>query len=192
MVRSLFLSLVLFAGASCAAAGEPSTSPPREEVTHARTMVTMMDASGTVVEIPVTTTSYGGARAVEIASNADSVFLLLTGVYQDLGINVGTINGTNLTVGNTQIRVRGRLGRQPVSTFVDCGQTGLRGAAADAYPIRLSVLSTVIPNGDGSRLLTRVEGAYTAAEASGTVACTSTGELEGMIGRAVLERSVRR
>jgi hypothetical protein len=79
-----------------------------------------------------------------------------------------------------------------VSTFLDCGQTGLRGPAADAYPIRLSVLSTVLPNGDGSRLLTRVEGAYTAAEASGTVACTSTGELEGMIGRAVQERAARR
>lgn len=192
MVRSSFLSLVLFAGASCAPAGEPSTSPPREEVTHTRTVITTVNAQGNTVQVPVTTTSYGGARAFDIGSTADAVFALIPGVYQDLGINVGTIDGSNRTAGNTQIRVRGRLGRLPLSTFLDCGQTGLRGAAADAFPVRLSVVSTVIPNGGESRLLTRVEAAYTTAEASGTVACTSTGELEGMIGRAVQERAARR
>jgi hypothetical protein len=155
-------------------------------------VITTVNAAGGTTQMSVTTTSYGGARAFDIGSNPDAVFALIGGVYQDLGINVGTIDGTNRTTGNTQIRVRGRLGRQPLSTFLDCGQTGLRGPAANAYPVRLSVLSTVVPNGDGSRLLTRVEGAYTAAEASGTIACNSTGELEGMIGRAVVERAARR
>jgi hypothetical protein len=191
MVRSSFLSLLLLATASCAAAGDPSTSPPREEVTRSTTVITTAGPGGATVQIPVTTTNYGGAREFQIAADADAAFAAIAGVYQDLGMTVGTIDGPNRTTGNSQIRVRGRLGRLPVSTFLDCGQTGLRGPAADAFPVRLSVLSTVVPDGQESRLRTRVEGAYTAAEASGTVACTSTGELEAMIGRAVQGRVAR-
>jgi hypothetical protein len=179
-------ALLVAALAGCATAAEPG---PQERVTRNTTVIATVDAGGRSRVTPITTTSYTGPREAALESPADVVFAALGAVYQDMGIPVGTIDTPNRTTGNTQVRARGRLGRHPVSTYLDCGQTGLRGPAADAYPVRISVLSTVVPAGQGSRLRTLVEAGYTAAEASGTVACTSTGELEAAIARAVTVRT---
>lgn len=177
-------ALLVAALAGCATAADPARGP-QERVTRTTTMIAINDAAGVPKVTPITTTTYTSPRDAEIGSSPDVVFAALSAAYRDMGIPVGTIDTPNRTAGNTQVRARGRLGRQPVSTYLDCGQTGLRGAAADAYPVRISVVSAVVPAGEGSRLRTLVEGAYTAAEASGTVACTSTGELESAIAQAV-------
>jgi hypothetical protein len=189
MLRSILASTLVLAAAGCATAAEPATTRSPERVTRNTTLVTTVDASGGSVQTSVTTMSYAAMTETQIARAPDAVFGVLAGVYQDLGITVGTIDAPNRTTGNTQIRVRGRLGRVPVATYLDCGNTGLQGAAANAYPVRMSVLSTVTPEGEGSRLRTVVEGVYTSAESSGAVACSSTGELEGAIARAALARA---
>ncbi|HEY0022480.1 MAG TPA: hypothetical protein VGB24_06200 [Longimicrobium sp.] len=188
MLRSILASTLVWAAAGCAAAAEPATTRGPERVTRNTTMVTTVDAAGGSKVTSVTTTSYAAAAETQIARAPDAVFGVLGGVYEDLGITVGTIDAPNRTTGNTQIRARGRLGRAPISTYLDCGNTGLQGAAANSFPVRLSVLSSVTPEGEGSRLRTVVEGVYTSAESSGAVACSSTGELEGAIARAVQVR----
>jgi hypothetical protein len=188
MLRSILVSTLVLAAAGCATAAEPATTRGPERVTRNTTMVTTVDAAGGSKVTSVTTTSYAAMTETQIARAPDAVFGVLAGVYQDLGITVGTTDAPNRTAGNTQIRARGRLGRVPISTYLDCGNTGLQGAAANAFPVRLSVLSSVTPEGEGSRLRTVVEGVYTSAESSGTVACSSTGELEGAIARGVQAR----
>lgn len=180
-------AILLVAFASCATAADPA-SAPRERVTRNTTMVTTVDASGQTVLTPITTLAYAGARETAFESSADVVYAAVPAAYQDMGITVGTIDGPNRTAGNRQVRARGRLGRRPISVYLDCGQTALRGPAADAFPVRMSVLSTVVAAGEGSRLRTVVEGSYSSAESSGTVACSSTGELESAIARAVTLR----
>ena len=188
MLRDILASTLLLAAAGCATA-EPATTRGPERVTRNTTMVTTVDAAGGSKVTAVTTTSYAAMAETQLDRAPDAVFGVLGGVYEDLGIAVGTIDAPNRTTGNTQIRARGRLGRVPVSTYLDCGNTGLQGAAANAFPVRMSVLSTVSAEGDGSRLRTVVEGVYTSAESSGAVACSSTGELEATIARAVLARA---
>lgn len=183
--RSALLVAVL---AGCAPAADPARGP-QERVTRNTTMIATVDATGRSTVTPITVTTYAGAREAAFESSAEVVFAALGAAYQDMGIAVGTIDAPNRTTGNTQVRARGRLGRHPVSKYLDCGQTVLRGPAADAYPVRISVLSTVVPAGQGSRLRTVVEAGYTTAEASGTVACTSTGELESAIARTVTVRT---
>lgn len=185
-----FLRSALLAAAltGCATATDPARGP--ERVTRTTTMIATVDAAGVSKVTPITITSYAAASETQIARAPNAVFGVLAGVYQDLGIAIGTVDTPNRTTGNTQVRARGRLGRVPVSTYLDCGNTGLQGAAANAFPVRLSVLSYVTPEGEGgSRLRTIVEGVYTTAESSGTVACSSTGELEGAIARAVQTRT---
>ena len=189
MLRTIFASTLVLAAAGCATAADPVTTRGAERVTRNTTMVTTVDAAGGSKVTAVTTTSYAASTETQIARAPDAVFGVLTGVYQDLGITVGTMDAPNRTAGNTQIRVRGRLGRVPVATYLDCGNTGLQGAAANAYPVRMSVLSSVSSEGEGSRLRTVVGGVYTSAESSGAVACSSTGELEGAIARAALARA---
>jgi hypothetical protein len=158
-------------------------------VTRNTTLIHSASAAGASKVTAITTHSYAAATETQIARAPDAVFGVLEGVYQELGITVGTIDAPNRTTGNTQIRARGHLGRVPLATYLDCGNTGLQGVAANTFPIRLSVLSSVTPEGEGSRLRTVVGGVYTSAEASGAVACSSTGELEAAIARDVLARA---
>jgi len=190
MLRTILASTLVLAAAGCATAAERATTQGPERVTRNTTFINTVDAGGGSKVTAVTLTTYAAATETQIARAPDAVFGVLAGVYQDLGIAVGTIDTPNRTTGNTQIRARGRLGRVPVSTYLDCGNTGLQGAAANTFPVRMSVLSSVTPEGEGSRLRTVVEGVYTSAEASGTVACSSTGELEGAIARAVQVRII--
>lgn len=188
MLRTIFASMLVLAAAGCATAAEPATTRGPERVTRKTTVISTVDAGGGSKVTSVTTNSYAAATETQIARAPDAVFGVLAGVYEDLGITVGTIDAPNRTTGNTQIRARGRLGRVPISTYLDCGNTGLQGAAANSFPVRLSVLSSVTPEGEGSRLRTVVGGVYTSAESSGAVNCSSTGELEGAIARAVQAR----
>ena len=145
MLRTILASTLVLAAAGCAAAAEPATARGPERVTRNTTMVNTVNAAGGSKVTAITTTSYAASAETQIARAPDAVFGVLPGVYQDLGITVGTVDAPNRTAGNTQVRARGRLGRTPISTYLDCGNTGLQGAAADAFPIRLSVLSSVTP-----------------------------------------------
>lgn len=189
MARIWSSAALLAALAACASAGtrEPGTESAERNVT----MVTTTAASGQTVTTPVTTYSDVGARAVEIQGTADDVFRALPEAYRTAGLEVVTSDPPNRTAGNTQIRVRRNLGRQPLSAYLDCGTSGLSGPAADAYPVRLSVVSTVTPSGSTSQLRTVVRAAYVTAEQSGTTPCNTTGALETAIARAVQLQVVR-
>jgi hypothetical protein len=193
MTRTSLSAALLLALSACATAPREDEAPsaPREQTTRNTQMITTVDASGRTTVIPLTTTSFSGAREVEVLASADDVFRVLGEAYTDFGMTIGTIDPPNRTTGNANFSARGKLGRTDLSTYLDCGQTGLRGPAANVFPVRMSVLTMVIPDGDKSRVRTLVSGAYVAAETSGTVACTSTGELEGAIARAVQFRAAR-
>lgn len=193
MTRTSLSAALLLALSACATAPREADAPdrPREEVTRNTQMISTVDPSGRPMVTAITTSFFSGAREVEVPANADNVFRVLGEAYTDLGMTVGTIDPPNRTTGNANFQVRGKLGRADVSTYLDCGQTGLRGPAANAFPVRMSVLTMVIPNGEKSRVRTLVSGAYVAAEASGTVACSTTGEMEAAIGRAVQLRLAR-
>ncbi len=183
MIRTLSSAALLAMLAACATAGAGTGgSAPPERTT---TMVTTTTSTGQTVTTPVTTYSDVGLAPVAIAGTPDNVFRVLPEAYRAVGIELVTSDPPNRTGGNTQIRVRRNLGRAPLSSYLDCGTSGLSGPAADAYPVRLSVVSTVIPSGSTSQLRTVVRGAYATAEQSGTTPCNTTGALEAAIARAV-------
>jgi type IV pilus biogenesis protein CpaD/CtpE len=189
MIRTSSAAVLFATLAACASAGtrQPGTEPAERTVT----MVTTTNAAGQTTTTPVTTYADVGMRPVEIHGTADNVFRVLPEAYRTLGMEVVTSDPPNRTAGNTQIRVRRNLGRQALSTYLDCGTSGLSGPAADAFPIRLSVVSTVTPSGTTSQLRTVVRAAYVTAEQSGTTPCNTTGALESAIARAVQLQLVR-
>jgi len=189
MTRTLTFAALLATLAACASAGNPDPgAEPAERVT---TMVTTTSASGQTTTTPVTTYTDPGMRSVEIQGTPDNVFRVLPAAYKALGMEVVTSDPPNRTAGNTQIRARRNLGSQSLSYYLDCGTSGLSGPAADIYPVRLSVVSTVTPTGSTSRLRTVVRAAYATAEQSGTTPCNTTGALESAIARAVQLELVR-
>lgn len=90
------------------------------------------------------------ADVVTIPFDADAVFRILPSVYDSLGIQVNTVDPAKKTVGNSGYKIRNRLGKMPLSMYLDCGGSSQIGPNADSYDVYLSVLTTVSANGAGS------------------------------------------
>lgn len=189
MIRSTSSAVLLLALAACASTGSSASGGASvAESQRNTTLITSVDATGRSTVIPITTYSGGGAAPVRVEASADSVFAVLSHVYPSIGIPVGTSDPGNRTIGNTQVRATRRLGNTAISDYVDCGVTGLGRQAADVYPVRLAVISTVTPEGQASQVQTRVQAVYVTGEQSGTNPCTTKGTLEALIARTATLR----
>lgn len=189
MTRSTVSALVLFALSSCATAGTTATeqAAPRRTITT----VTNTNAAGQTTTTALTTYTTAAAPATIQAVPA-AVFAVLGEVYSAIGIEVGTVDAPTRTMGNTQFRATRRLRNEPLSRYVDCGGNSMGASLANTRPVRISILSTVTPQGTSSQLRTVVEASTTTAEQSGGIPCTSTGELEASIARMVALRLAAR
>ena len=115
-----------------------------------------------------------------LSTPPDSVFAALPAVDTDLGIEVKYLNPPARELGNVEfVRVH-RLGGQRLTDFLARG-TGLTGPAADSYRITMLLVTSVLPDGTGSRVETRFQArgvdAAQGAKAGSTV-CQSLGTLE--------------
>ncbi len=167
--------------AACASGGTPS---PDEHAPTDRIVTT--DQSGRVIH---TTDYYSGTQAL-IHAPPSSVMALLSQVYPDLGIPIGTMVPDNGQIGNTSYRVPGhRLKTMQLSRILDCGQESVAGSRADADEITLDVLSTIKPVGDtGSVINTYVSAiARPFGTSSDPVTCASSGALERIINERVVK-----
>ncbi|MCU0648556.1 MAG: hypothetical protein MUF00_11205 [Gemmatimonadaceae bacterium] len=117
------------------------------------------------------------------------VWTQLTAVYDEAKIITNVRDSTAGEIGNLTLVQRGRLWKQPMSRFFDCG-TSMSGNNADSYKVSLALLSWIVPNGAGSTVWTAV--AAGGRDLSGTSnhsrTCQSLGQLEGTIHDALRER----
>jgi len=121
--------------------------------------------------------------------SADAIWNVMPSVFDSLGIAVGTLDPDTRVIGNTALKVHGRLGSTPLSKYIDCGQTqGF--ASADTYDVHLSVLTQVSPGpGNSATIATIVEAVARPAQFKGDYSrCESRGELEVRIPRVVTAR----
>jgi hypothetical protein len=134
------------------------------------------------------TDSYTGINT-RINGPTSSIMDTLSGVYQDLGIPIGTRMSTTGQIGNRDYRVPGHsLKNIQLSRFVDCGQAPMAGRRADVDEIRLNVISTITPGGDSGSVVNTYVAAFARplTSSSDPTQCASTGVLEGLInGRLV-------
>jgi hypothetical protein len=96
---------------------------------------------------------------------------------------------TRREIGNPTYKVRSRLGRTPLSRFIDCGSTQL-GPSADNYDVVLTVVARVQAEGDGaSSVHTRVEAmARPATYAQEYSPCGSKGNIEARLSELIRAR----
>lgn len=145
-------------------------------VSRDRTYPRVVDTLGTEAAVPVP---------------PDQVWKILAAVYTDLGLEVNFREAANFRLGSCYQRVRTRLGKERLSTFVDCGST--RSVPnADQYEVAMTVLTTVRPNSSGtSSLFTFVIGVGldNSGAASGRIWCYSQGALEDRIRSGVEEKT---
>ena len=117
-------------------------------------------------------------------------FEAVKAVYGELGIPLGVNEPATGRVGNADFWRTRKLGNEPISTYLSCGDS-FAGAAADNYRIYISVISQVHPDGKGE---TDLETSFTAqarnmeGTTSDRVACGTTGRLEELIRQRLIEK----
>ncbi|HEX5076004.1 MAG TPA: hypothetical protein VFW03_22515 [Gemmatimonadaceae bacterium] len=179
-MRSLLPFLILAIAPSCASSGsspDPGIASPTERVVAA-------DTHGAY-----RTTVSPNAKA-HLPASPSRVFDALKSVYRELGVPPGIDDPTTGRFGNTDFWKTGKLGGEPISMYLNCGDS-IMGPAADTYRIYISLVSQVQPDGKGE---TNLETAFVAqarnmeGTTSDRVSCGTTGRLEEQIRKRLVEK----
>jgi hypothetical protein len=113
-------------------------------------------------------------------------------VFGELGIPTGLVDQQQHVFGNYGVKVRGSLGRQRLSKYLECGSTAGM-SNADTYDVVIRVVSQVVPADAGlASLRTQVEGsAHSSGDTGPSVRCVSTGALEARIAHKMSELAAK-
>lgn len=121
--------------------------------------------------------------AHEVRGSMEAVWRVLPAVFDSLEIPVTDRQIATRTIGNSGVRLRGRLGDVSLSRYLDCGATSA-GPNAATYEVHFQ-LQTVVQAGarEGTAQLNTIVQpmARPAAGEGEWVTCTSTGTLEARI-----------
>lgn len=152
----------------------------------------LMGCGGTPMDrqIPITRGQSNYDRKVDtlgiempVPAPPKKVWDVLGAVYSELGLTINFQEPDGLRLGSCYQRVKTRLGKALLSTYIDCGES--RGLpSADRFEIDITVLTTVRPNSSGtSSIYTFVLGVGSDPAAAGVnrIWCYSKGALEERI-----------
>lgn len=113
--------------------------------------------SSAVVATPRTETTYipgvngvlrispeNGSVSANIAAPLQAVWHILPIAFDSLGLQLSLVDPKRHVMGNEGIKVRARLGKERLSTYLECGTTQV-GPNADSYEVFLTVLTDLRP-----------------------------------------------
>jgi hypothetical protein len=133
------------------------------------------------------------AAEAEVRASPARVWAVLPGVFGELGLAYNGIDDRTRQLELRAVRVRGRLGKARLSSYLSCGTSlGSGGSNADMYDIVLNVASKVTAGADTttSRVSTVVTASARPVAVSGSeVTCSTTGNLEDAIGKLTMVRA---
>jgi hypothetical protein len=136
-------------------------------------------ATGTTMN--VSTPAVTSSLAMPLAD----VWHFLPAAWDSLGIPKGIIDAKGYSLATGGIKIRGRLGKTPLSRYLDCGQTQI-GPNADSYEVYLSVTTQLAAAGEQTTVSTTVDAAAKPLNFSQEYSrCSTRGELERRIADGV-------
>lgn len=142
---------------------------------------------------PLVMSTEASRDVAQLAAPVARSWEALRAAYDSVGVAVGTLDPRTYTIGNLGYKVRQRLGRAPLSRYLDCGGSTQVGPNADSYDVMLSVTSTLTPAGaEATTLTTTVEAeARPATFNQSWMRCTSKGALEKRLADVVRAQLAR-
>ncbi|MBL0169178.1 MAG: hypothetical protein IPP90_00405 [Gemmatimonadaceae bacterium] len=178
----LLLSLALLP--ACASSSGGSASAPSSRP------ATQTMGSADVGSLTVSATST--ADVTHLPNTVDAVWRILPSVFDSVGIPVTTIDQARKSIGNAGYKTRARLGKAPLSRYLDCGNTQI-GPNADSYDVFMSVITTVSPEGASGAMLTTIVDAQSRPVTYNQAysRCSSKGGIEIRIADLVKARLAR-
>ena len=179
MRRLLLLSLAALPACASSSSGSGTARPATQTI-----------GSSSVGSVTVSATS--NADVSHLPYSVDAVWSILPSTYDSVGIPVNSLDHARKSIGNGGYKTRSRLGKAPLSRYLDCGNTQI-GPNADSYDVFLSVITTVSPEGaGGSTLVTIVDAQSRPATYNQAYSrCSSKGGIEIRIADLVKARLSR-
>lgn len=180
-MRPYTVLLILAGSASCASSG----SSPESGIATPTERIVAADNQGVI------RTTIAPNAKVAIPFPPGQAFAALKAAYDELGVPVTTNDQASGRVGNTEFWKTRKLGSEPISTYLNCGES-LTGTIADNYRVYISVMSAVRPDGKGGSELETALSAY-AKNMEGTagdkIPCGTTGRFEDRLQKSVLQKA---
>jgi hypothetical protein len=134
---------------------------------------------------------YGTFASDNFRVNAapDVLLTALRDAYTELGVDIGLWDPQTREVGNRKLVKMHHLGEVALSRYFGCGDT-MTGPAADSYSLTMSLVSQVIPDGSGSRIITKAQArAQNITSSNGSVACETMGAFETKLDSLVVRKT---
>lgn len=173
-MRPIAILLVLLI-AACAPAHTPATPIPEEQTVR---VAGATDRSG------IRMTSNTTSRIDTIWASFDRVWKVLPAVYATIEVPIERFDAEASTIGNSALKLYRRLGKIPLTRYLDCGTTQI-GPNVDSYEVMLTVLTKLQRSRTDSStttVATTVEGMAKPIQFRGEyVRCTSRGTLEARV-----------
>lgn len=184
-LRPLHLVLVLaVVGCGTSRAGMPSSTSASSTTT-----VSSIIAGGPP-DLDIRTVEDLSVSSDRIEGPVERAWSELPGVYRELGIPIGSIDGETRVLGHQGFRVQGEIGDTRLSSFLRCGRS-MTGDHADDYDVAMAVLTQVIEAEEGTVVSTHINASASPASISGhAVRCGTTGRLEQSIAKLVELRAL--
>jgi hypothetical protein len=159
--------------AACAPPQAPTTATPETERVRMGGTATGLRLSSNTV-----------ARADTVWTSLDRIWKVLPAVYGVLEVPIEKFDAESNTIGHSSLKLYRRLGKIPLTRYLDCGATQI-GPNADSYEVLLTVLTRLTrPRADTSNtaVVTTVEAMARPIQFRGDyVRCTSKGALEARV-----------
>ena len=135
----------------------------------------------------------GASDSTNVPGTPDTVWSALKRSIAKMDLPVSFEDRSAWQIGNAGGKIYRRLGKNPISTYLRCGE-GVTGPNADSYMVHFSFLSVLSPAKDGTSAALYVLLTGTAIDVAGgrndPVNCTSTGRLEAQLGKEVMKLAV--
>jgi hypothetical protein len=135
--------------------------------------------------------SYGTLTTDNYRVNAAPAVVLtaLRDAYTELGVDIGLWDPRTGEVGNRNLVKMHNLGGVPLSRYFGCGDT-ITGPAADNYSLTMWLVSQVMPDGSGSRIMTKAQArAQNVTSSNGSVTCDTMGAFEAKLDSLVVRKT---
>lgn len=168
--------------AACASASAPADSRSAR-ATDENVFITSVDGS---VNADVRLTRDDRAYSLEVPAAREVAWERLPEAFTAVGLPEPQLDEARWAAVVSNHLIRRRLGERRLSRLLECGR-GITQPHADTHRVHLAVVSWLEESGEGASLLhTRVEAMAENPEGTtAAVRCSSRGELERVLGRAL-------
>src|SRR5215467_5760241 len=125
-----------------------ASSPPTPGSAPVEQYVSMPGAGTSLNVVPTS-----GLSTAQFAFPVDRVWTVMPAVFDSVSMPVSMFDVRTHTIGNSGVKLRGKLGKVGLGRYIDCGQTQI-GPNAETYDVVLTLTTVLTAGASGGTAMT--------------------------------------